>query len=147
MTQKIYEIKDRLLDEVKNEVESGNVNLGELNIMADVIKDLAEAEHHCWEACYYKAVVEGMEGDSQGKMGYYGPDGSGVGSNAPQRSGYSTMMGYNGKGQSGGSRMSGRSGYNDQTIENIRQIMETSDPMRKEQLKQDLMRMMQEVGI
>ena len=68
-------------------------------------------------------------------------------SNAPQRSGYSTMMGYNGKGQSGGSKMSGRSGYNDQTIENIRQIMETSDPMRKEQLKQDLMRMMQEVGI
>ena len=35
----------------------------------------------------------------------------------------------------------------DQTIENISQIMETSDPMRKEQLKQDLMRMMQEVGI
>lgn len=142
MTQKIYEIKDKLLAEMQKDMETGSMNLGELNIMADVIKDLSEAEHHCWEAAYYKAVVEGMEGGAK-KMGYYGPDGSGVGSNAPQRSGYSRMMGYNG--QRGGSMM--RQGYSDQTIDNVRQIMETADPMMKEQLKRDLQQMMQEVGI
>ena len=147
MTQKIYEIKDKLLDEIKKDVDSGNVNIGELGLMADVIKDLAEAEHHCWEACYYKSVVEAMEQGGSERLGYYGPDGSGVGSNAPQRSGYGGMMGYRGSGTRSGGSMGGRGGCSDQSVQNIKQMMETADPMRKEQLKQDLQKLMMEVGI
>lgn len=89
MTKQIYKLKEELIKYVDDQFSKRgvqNVNTGEMGQVVDMIKDLAEAEHHCWEACYYKSVVEAMNNSKGGKMGY----GSGVGSNAPQ--GYGRTM-------------------------------------------------------
>lgn len=163
MTHKIFEIKKKLIDEVESEIERmgsiKNIDTRELGMVVDMIKDLAEAEEKCWKACYYKSVVEAMDMSASGnieRMGYMPEESGMIRSNTNM--GYQGSMGYQNHGgsqQSGGSTgysnrmgyMSGRSGYSDQSIQNIKQMMETADPQRKEQLKQDLMRMMQEVGI
>lgn len=151
MTQKIFEIKEKLINEVESEINRmgsiKNMDTRELGMIVDMIKDLAEAEEKCWKACYYKSVVEAMEMSAGGnieRMGYM-PEESGI-----MRS--NTNMGYQSRGGSMGysnrmGSMGGRGGYSDQSIQNIKQMMESADPQRKEQLKQDLMRMMQEVGI
>lgn len=163
MTHKIFEIKKKLIDEVESEINRmgsvKNMDTRELGMVVDMIKDLAEAEEKCWKACYYKSVVESMEMSAGGnieRMGYMPEESGMVRSNTNM--GYQGSMGYHGQGdgqQGGGSTsysnrmgsMTGRSGYSDRSIQNIKQMMETADPQRKEQLKQDLMRMMQEVGI
>lgn len=155
MTHKIFEIKKKLIDEVESEIERmgsiKNMDTRELGMVVDMIKDLAEAEEKCWKACYYKSVVEAMDAKSDESVEHsrYMPDGydmylsnakMGYQPNVRQGNGssdYSSRMGS----------MGGRDGYSDQSIQNIKQMMETADPQRKEQLKQDLMRMMQEVGI
>lgn len=163
MTQKIFEIKKKLIEEVESEIERmgsvKNMDTRELGMVVDMIKDLAEAEEKCWKACYYKSVVEAMEMSAGGnieRMGYMPEESGMVHSNTNM--GYQGSMGYQGQGggqRGGGSMgysnrmgsMGGRGGYSDQSIQNIKQMMEVADPQRKEQLKQDLMRMMQEVGI
>lgn len=69
--------------------------------VADMIKDLAEAEKACMEACYYEAVIKAMEKadeqeEQEGRMGYnayryangrYAPKGRGT------RRGYMPEMG------------------------------------------------------
>lgn len=163
MTHKIFEIKKKLIDEVESEIERmgsiKNIDTRELGMVIDMIKDLAEAEEKCWKACYYKSVVEAMEMSTGGnieRIGYMPEESGMIRSNTNM--GYQGSMGYQNYGgshQSGGSTgysnrmgsMGGRSGYSDQSIQNIKQMMEAADPQRREQLKQDLMRMMQEVGI
>lgn len=67
--------------------------------VADMIKDLAEAEKACMEACYYETVIKAMEKadeEEEGRMGYnayryangrYAPKGRGT------RRGYTPEMG------------------------------------------------------
>lgn len=69
--------------------------------VADMIKDLAEAEKACMEACYYETVIKAMEksdeeDEQEGRMGYnayryangrYAPKGRGT------RRGYTPEMG------------------------------------------------------
>lgn len=47
--------------------------------------------------------------------------------------------------QTRGHRRPRRSGYTEESVENIRQMMEDADPERKRQLKQDLEELMQEM--
>lgn len=36
----------------------------------DMIKDLAQAQKYCWEACYYKTLIKAMEDADYQRMGY-----------------------------------------------------------------------------
>lgn len=61
----ICEMKKRVIDWAKMEIEDGLsedpqhiMMFGEI---VDMIKDLAEAEKSCHEACYYESVVEAMD--------------------------------------------------------------------------------------
>lgn len=99
----ICALKHNMLHYVMGETEKGfeddPVKVHVLGEYIDMIKDLAEAEKECQEACYYETVVEAMESDGydEGRMGYNRKrnrlgqysDGRGMGdSGSNQRMGY-----------------------------------------------------------
>lgn len=99
--EKIKEIKKNLISAIEFAVSQGvfssNVEAKELGEVVDMVKDLAETDKNCWEACYYKSVVKAMEESSSENpgMGYnsnryangqYAPSGHG------NSSGYTNMM-------------------------------------------------------
>lgn len=69
-------IKDRLISFTKEEIDKGKdcIDTKELGEVVDMIKDLADAEKNCLEACYYMAATEAMEEAEddypEGPMGY-----------------------------------------------------------------------------
>lgn len=67
----LNEIKHKLIEAVEAELSGGieNVNTEELGEVIDMIKDIAEAEESCMEACYYEVVTEAMS-DYEGSQGY-----------------------------------------------------------------------------
>lgn len=97
----ICKIKDDLLAALRAEMANGLqcMNVCETGQVVDMIKDLAEAEKCCWEACYYKSVSEAMEEhdeeyDENDRSGYnnrryssgrYAPAGRGHISGYPMR--------------------------------------------------------------
>ncbi len=70
--QPLKKMKERLVEWCESEVSRGKetVDAKELGEAVDMIKDLAEAESLCWQACYYKHVSEAMEEQSDMTMGY-----------------------------------------------------------------------------
>lgn len=152
---RIYEMKNKLIEEARNRME--NMDGGSIEQMGqiiDMIKDLSEAEKACFEADYYESVVEAMEGDED----RYGYDGGSVQIGRSMRDGRygyddgyqkNDRMGYrNAQGQYAKRptrRRMRRSGYSEESVENIREIMQSADPERKKQLKQDLQEIMQEM--
>lgn len=63
MVEEIYALKNKILQHVERETENmDRINVHETGELVDMIKDLAEAEEYCWEASYYKAVTEAMQG-------------------------------------------------------------------------------------
>lgn len=73
----IYAAKKDLLDVFLGEIHSkgaANMDTKEAGEVVDMIKDLAEAEKYCMEACYYESIVKAMheagEDDEDGRMGY-----------------------------------------------------------------------------
>ena len=151
---RITKMKDRLIEEAQSRME--NLDGGSIDQMGqiiDMIKDLAETEKACMEADYYDSVVEAMDGDDR-----YGYDPQGGRSEVDRPSGgrrYEAMdddrMGY--KNQYGNwpanpknrRRRMRRSGYSEESVENLRQMMEEADPERKRQLKQDLEELVREM--
>lgn len=73
--KEITEIKDCFVTSLKSEVAKGveSLDTKEAGEVVDMIKDLAEAEKSCMEACYYCKVVEAMEEEAEceGRMGYH----------------------------------------------------------------------------
>lgn len=157
--QRIKRMKDKLIEEAQSRLQ--NMDGGSIEQMGqiiDMIKDLSEAEKSCLEAEYYDGVIDAMESGQR-----YGYDGQG--GNAGGRQGYreSYVMGGNGDGNGDGrmgyrnqygnfpanpknrSRRMRRSGYSEESIDNIRQMMEDADPERKRQLKRDLEDLMSEM--
>lgn len=151
---RIIKMKDRLIEEAQSRMD--NLDGGSIEQMGqiiDMIKDLAETEKACLEADYYDSVVEAMDGDDR-----YGYDPQGGRSSVGRPSGgrrYEAMdddrMGY--KNQYGNwpanpanrRRRMRRRGYSEESVENLRQMMEEADPERKRQLKQDLEELMREM--
>lgn len=72
----ICEMKKRLVEIVKSEFSKGieQIDAKEMGEVTDMIKDLAEAEKLCKEACYYDSIVDAMEEGSDDpynmRMGY-----------------------------------------------------------------------------
>lgn len=70
----IKEMKHSLIDKAHAEIKSGISEPGELILLGeivDMIKDLADAEKNCMEACYYETVVDAMH-EAVEPMGYSG---------------------------------------------------------------------------
>lgn len=162
---RIAKVKDKLLDYAV-ELCNGDmkqVDGQELMSVVDMVKDLSEAEKSCMEADYYESVVDAM--DDGGRYGYpsYGSSGrSNVGRGGRStRSGYpddmmmdddDDRMGYaNQYGRNWPAnprnrrRRMRRRGYSEESVENLRQMMEDADPERKKQLKKDLQDLMDEM--
>lgn len=87
MVEKIYKMKNEILQQAEKELEERGperIDVNRMGAMVDMVKDLAEAEEKCWKAQYYRnAVTEAMES----KYGY-GSTGS------PANGGNMARMGY-----------------------------------------------------
>ena len=146
MVEKIKETKDQVLkrlEQVINEKGVERMNVQEAGMLADVVKDLAEAEKSCWEAEYYMAVTEAMQ---DGSMGY---DGMGYGndSRGTQDMQHGYRRGYRGQPRDSMGRYSSRRGYggmaygHDDVMHEVRQMMDMADPQEKERLRMQLRQM------
>lgn len=166
MVHKICKMKDKLCDYAYQQMERGldQVDTHEMGMVVDMIKDLAEAEKSCLEADYYESVVEAME-EGGGRYGYddQGGRSGSQGGRSGGRSGYhSRMMEEEDDGEGGRMgyrnqygnwpanpsnrrRRMRRRGYTEESVENLRQMMEEADPARREQLKKDLEELMREM--
>lgn len=76
----LAEMKEKLISCMQAEISKGveNVDTKEAGEVIDIIKDIAQCEKYCWEAEYYKEIVEAMEDDEdeteyQNRSGYYRP--------------------------------------------------------------------------
>lgn len=132
--QRIKHMKDKLIEEAQSRLQ--NMDGGSIEQMGQ-IKDLSEAEKSCIEAEYYDSVIDAMENGQR-----YGYDGQG--GNAGGRQGYRNQYGNFPANPKNRRRMR-RSGYSEESIDNIRQMMEDADPERKRQLKRDLEDLMSEM--
>lgn len=69
-------IKKTLISWLKEEVQNGKEQFDTKTCgeVSDIIKDMAEAAKECYEACYYKTVIEAMSGgrDPAYDAGSYG---------------------------------------------------------------------------
>ena len=153
---RIKSMKDKLIREAQSRMD--NLDGGSIEQMGqiiDMIKDLSEAEKSCLEAEYYDTVIDAMDG-SDGYDGYRGQGSTGSQGGRSGRSGRSygyreddDMEGYrNSRGQYArkpSRRRMRRYGYSEDSIDNIREMMEEADPERKKQLKRDLQELMQEM--
>lgn len=63
----MHEIKEKLVSCLKAEMAKGieNVDTKEAGEVVDMIKDIAQCEKYCWEAEYYRSVVEAMGGNTR----------------------------------------------------------------------------------
>lgn len=88
--KRIHEMLEKLTEAAHSEVMSKSIehlDTQEMGHVADIIKDLCEAEEKCYKACYYKTIVEAMKeeeeyeehllkqmihehGEVEGRMGY-----------------------------------------------------------------------------
>ena len=149
MVEKIKETKDKVLRRMEQAIDERGMeraDVNELGKLADIVKDMAEAEKSCWEAEYYRSVSEAM-GD--GSMGY--EDGMGYARGGQgYRRGYEQGarrddMGYNPNRDSMGRyarRGYRQGGYgHDDMMQEVRQMMETADPQERERLKMQLRQM------
>lgn len=169
MVERIKETKDQILERMEqtiNERGIDRVDVNEMGKLADIVKDLAEAEKACWEAEYYMSVTEAMDeygyeeemgyaqggegGGSQGGSGYRrGYRKGGEGGSGQGGSGY--RRGYRGQSRDSQGRYTSRRGYrrnrygHDDMIQDIRDMMQNADPQEKEQLKQQLRKMTNEM--
>lgn len=70
----LHDLKKRLLCCMNDALAKGvdQVSANELGEVSDIIKDLAETEKLCLEACYYKTVIEAMgeEDEEEERYGY-----------------------------------------------------------------------------
>lgn len=78
-SEKTYElcrIKDQAISWMNSAIGMGveNIDAKEVGEVADIIKDMCEAEKYLHEACYYEKVVKAMEEEAEDpdNRGYYG---------------------------------------------------------------------------
>lgn len=151
MIDKICKMKDKLCEYAHQQMQQGldRVDTREMGAVIDMIKDLAEAERSCMEADYYESVVEAMDG-GEGRYGYDGGSRGRSGYRVESPDGEGGRMGYrnqygNWPANPKNRRRMRRRGYTEESVENLRSMMEEADPARREQLKRDLEELMREM--
>lgn len=150
MVETIYELKNKLLEEMMQDVqERGIERLDKEKV--DMVKDLADAEKSCWEAEYYRNVSEAMEGQSGYPQGGQGGSGYAMGMGYPQGGQGGRSGGSSGRsgGSSGGSsgypgRRGSRRGYgmSGYPMDDLKMKLQNADPQEREQMMQELRQMM-----
>ena len=129
MVGKIYELKNRLIEQLEKDARDKGVDRLDGD-MVDMVKDLACAEKDCWEAEYYRSVTEAMDGASgYMPMGYQGQGGS--------------SMGYRMSGRGSGNQYGGRRGYSEGSygyndgdpMEHLRTAMQGASAEERERMK------------
>jgi len=126
MTEDIKMLKAKVLQFMDQEIGkygNGRMDVKQVGELADVVKDLAEAEYYC-------TVAEAM-GNGSGSAGYSGGG-----------TGYSGGMGYSGgnngsMGYSGGGSM----GHSD-PMSALREMLATASPEKRMQIRNELSGMM-----
>lgn len=120
MTEDIKMLKAKVMqfmDQEVNKYGNGRMDVKQIGDLADVVKDLAEAEYYC-------TVAESMTG-GQDAMGY-------------------TRMGYSQGGMGGGTSGGGRQGYgggmmgHTDPMQIVRDVL-ASNPELRSQLRSELM--------
>lgn len=127
MVERISDNKNQVLEYMKKDLEKygpDKMDVAEIGKLADIVKDLAEAEKACWEAEYYRSVTEAM---GNGTYGY-----DGMMHNQPNgRYGYRDSMGRY-----------ARRGYNSygyhETLDSLRGEMESASPEEREKIKREI---------
>lgn len=142
MNDEIKQTKEQVLQRMRKSIDErgvDRVDVAELGMLADVVKDLAEADEACWEALYYQSVTSAMDG----QRGYDG----GMGYAWPERAVVRRGMGYDGPERDGIARVSASRGYrdypygHDDTMGELRQMMQMADPQERERLRMQLRQM------
>jgi hypothetical protein len=124
MVEEIKRHKDRVLAYMAKELEKygdDRMDVAEMDKLADIVKDLAEAEKQCWEAEYYRTVTEAMD-----RSGYM-PEGMGYGMG---RSGYNPNRDSMGR--------YARRGYDHDPIQTVREAMGSAPTEERERMKREL---------
>lgn len=162
---KIKDTKDRLVDALNGEIAKGveKVDAEEAGAITDMIKDLAEAEKECWEACYYKSIVEAMDESKEGERMGYDRYRYANGEFAPKPTrGYTPiyandgnfyddlsdhMMGYTPDGTKTNTRMGNRMGYDKKDpVDELAELWSEADHDTKIRMKSALEEMVQQIG-
>jgi hypothetical protein len=117
MVEKIKANKDRVLAYMETRLAQPQMNVREMGELADIVKDLAEAEKYCWEAQYYRTVTEAME-DNEDVANY-------------------TVMKYD---DGNNARRGYGSGYTNHTnaVESIRNMLATMPHEQRMQIRNEL---------
>lgn len=144
MVEKIKEAKDQVLRRMEQAINERGVermDVAEMGKLADIVKDLAEAEKSCWEAEYYMSVTDAM---NEGSMGYDGQPGySNQGGGARSvSSGY--RMGYPRQPRDAMGRFESRRGYmyGYDPMQGVREAMMSADPQERERMQSELRQML-----
>lgn len=163
---KLEDAKDRLIDAFNGSISKGieNIDAEEAGEVTDMIKDLAEAEKECWEACYYKSIVEAMdESKSNEKMGYdswryangeFAPKGRGTRGYTPVYMNGDNfyddlsdhMIGYTDGGSNGARSTKSRMGYSEDPIDELSKLWQEADSDTKHRMKAALEEMAHSLG-
>lgn len=92
----LCELKEQMIDWIGTYIKSGpdHIDIKELGEAVDIVKDFAETEKYCREACYYKTVTEAMEEESEMEEGRFGYNRSHMSNGQFASKGRGTMYGY-----------------------------------------------------
>lgn len=126
MVDKIKKIKDEFLELMERDVDqrgAENVNIKFHGELADIIKDLAEAEKSCWEAEYYRTVTEAMGKGSPDLSGY-----------TDARMGYGMRRGYGTGSAANGGTMAGHT----DPVQAIRDMISMADGDTRRRIRREL---------
>ena len=122
MVDKIYGIKNKVLEQIERGINEKGIERIDPQ-MVDVVKDLAEAEKSCWEADYYRSVVESMAGGSGYSNGTTSNQSAGWANQygaGRSRRGYSQSMGYQ------------------EAMNAMRGYMHNADPVERERMRGEM---------
>lgn len=150
MLENINDAKEKVLERMKTAIGPSGVermDVAEMEKLADIVKDLSEAEKECWEAQYYMSVTQAMNSGSGYTHETYAAQGY-----MPEPMGYDTMrtvygvrsgyrdtmgryatrpsnMGYDGM----------RYGYD---MQGLREAMSTASPEEREKMMREMRTML-----
>lgn len=148
MLENINNAKEKVLERMEKAIGPNGVermDIAEMEKLADIVKDLSEAEKECWEAQYYMSVTHAMNSSSGYTTDTYSSQGY-----MPESMGYDTVRTY------------GRSGYRDSMgryatrpsnmgydgmrygydMQGLREAMSTASPEEREKMMREMRTML-----
>lgn len=150
MVDNINDAKAKVLERMGHAIGEGGVermDIAEMEKLADIYKDLEEAEKECWEARYYMSVTHAMGGGSGYSTGGgtsqgYMPEPMGYDAMRTAydgRSGYRDSMGRYATRPAGMGYDGMRYGYD---MQGLREAMSTAAPEEREKMMREMRTML-----